>query len=64
MLSDLCETAKKSVVLMIDEVDRASDNQIFLDFLGRLRYAYLNKKKKQGITELVIDGKKIVEVVV
>lgn len=36
-LSDICGTADKPVVLMIDEVDSASNNQVFLDFLAQLR---------------------------
>jgi len=31
----------KQVVLLIDEVDKSSDNQIFLNFLGMLRQKYL-----------------------
>ena len=33
-LSRLCASAEKPVVLMIDEVDSASNNQVFLDFLS------------------------------
>jgi len=32
---------KKKVVLMIDEVDKSSNNQLFLSFLGMLRNKYL-----------------------
>ena len=45
-ISSLCQMSKKKVVLMIDEVDKSSDNQIFLSFLGLLREKYL--KKQQG----------------
>ena len=41
-----CGTADKPVVLMIDEVDSASNNQVFLDFLGQLRNGYLNREDK------------------
>jgi hypothetical protein len=37
----------KKVVLMIDEVDKSSNNQLFLDFLGMLRNKYL-KRDKEG----------------
>ena len=33
-LSDICAAADKKIVLMIDEVDSASNNQVFLDFLA------------------------------
>ncbi|MDM8560345.1 AAA-like domain-containing protein [Candidatus Parabeggiatoa sp. HSG14] len=34
---------KKSVVLLIDEVDKSSNNQLFLDFLSMLRDKYLQQ---------------------
>lgn len=40
-ISKLCKMSEKKVVLMIDEVDKSSDNQIFLSFLGMLREKYL-----------------------
>ncbi|MGE5341677.1 MAG: AAA-like domain-containing protein [Candidatus Omnitrophota bacterium] len=33
----------RNVVLLIDEVDKASDNRLFLDFLGMLRAKYLKR---------------------
>lgn len=45
-ISNLCESCEKRIVLMIDEVDKSSDNQIFLSFLGLLREKYL--KWQQG----------------
>jgi len=36
----------KPVILMIDEVDKSTDNQLFLSFLGMLRNKYLDRKKK------------------
>ncbi len=41
----LCEQLDNRVVLIIDEVDKNSDNQIFLTFLGMLRDKYLDQKK-------------------
>lgn len=40
-ISQLCLQCGRKVVLMIDEVDKNSDNQIFLGFLGLLRTKYL-----------------------
>ena len=45
-ISSLCRSCGKRIVLMIDEVDKSSDNQIFLSFLGLLREKYL--KWQQG----------------
>ena len=41
-----CASAAKPIVLMIDEVDSATNNQVFLDFLGQLRNGYLNRADK------------------
>ena len=40
-ISKMCKSRK--VVLMIDEVDKSSNNQIFLHFLGVLRSKYLSR---------------------
>lgn len=48
-ISSLCKTCGKKIILMIDEVDKSSDNQIFLSFLGLLREKYL--KWQQGKDE-------------
>lgn len=39
---DFCST-EKEVLLFIDEVDKSSDNQMFLNFLGLLRELYLER---------------------
>lgn len=41
-LSQVCANAPKPLVLLIDEVDAASNNQVFIDFLGQLRAYYLD----------------------
>ena len=41
-----CRENKKHIVLIIDEVDSATNNQVFLDFLGKLRSCYLKRQKK------------------
>ena len=40
-----CKENSKPVVLIIDEVDSATNNQVFLDFLGKLRSNYLKRQK-------------------
>lgn len=42
-LSDWCEASEKPIVLMIDEVDTATNTQVFLDFLAQLRAGYLER---------------------
>ena len=49
-ISEICRTIDKPVVLIIDEVDKNSDNQIFLNFLGMLRSKYLNSLKGRDYT--------------
>ena len=35
----------RPIVLMVDEVDKSTNNQLFLDFLGMLRDMYLNRNE-------------------
>lgn len=55
-LSEICRTSKKPVVLMIDEVDSASNHQVFLDFLAMLRGYYLGRKTKATFHSVVLAG--------
>lgn len=55
-LSEVCGTAKKKVVLMIDEVDQASNNQVFLDFLGQLREYYLSREETAAFYSVILAG--------
>ena len=41
-----CKLSPKPLVLMIDEVDSATNNQVFLDFLAGLRDGYINRDTK------------------
>ena len=47
-LLDWCDESEKKIVLMIDEVDSASNNQVFLDFLSQLRDGY-NSRNTKGV---------------
>ncbi|MCW6084102.1 AAA family ATPase, partial [Clostridium botulinum] len=49
-ITDLVEFAEKKVVLIIDEVDKSSNNQFFLDFLGMLRSKYLLRNEGRDYT--------------
>jgi hypothetical protein len=44
-ISDLVNQAQRKIILMIDEVDKASNHIIFLNFLGVLRNKYLDAAK-------------------
>lgn len=56
LLGSLCETAVKPVVLMIDEVDSASNNQVFLDFLSQLRNGYLHRDEIFTFQSVILAG--------
>lgn len=43
LLYQWCGESDKKVVLIIDEVDSATNNQVFLDFLSQLRYGYISR---------------------
>ena len=49
-ISSLCKALSQKVILMIDEVDKSSDNQIFLSFLGLLREKYLRWQQGKDVT--------------
>ena len=38
-----CGKSKRPIILMIDEVDSAANNQVFLDFLAQLRDSYISR---------------------
>lgn len=47
-ITELCK--KYSVILMVDEMDKCSDNQVFLNFLGMLREKYLARSAGDDYT--------------
>lgn len=44
-ITGLVKASEKEIVLLIDEVDKSSNNQLFLHFLGMLRNKYLDRSK-------------------
>ena len=46
ILLEWCDVSDKEIVLIIDEVDTATNNQVFLDFLAQLRDNYINRDTK------------------
>ena len=55
-LSSMCEHSLRPVVLMIDEVDSASNNQVFIDFLAQLRGYYLKRDKTPIFHSVILAG--------
>lgn len=53
-ITKVCQQAEKSVILIIDEVDQASDQKIFLDFLGMLRAKYLKRNSRPTFSTVVL----------
>jgi hypothetical protein len=49
---------QKSLVLLIDEVDKSGNNQLFLDFLSMLRHKYLqqNEGREYSFQSVILAG--------
>ena len=56
VLSDLCSASNKPLVLLIDEVDSASNNQVFLDFLAQLRAYYIDRDEQPTFKSVILAG--------
>ncbi len=55
-LSEMCRQSSRPVVLMIDEVDSASNNQVFIDFLAQLRGYYLARNVSSIFHSVILAG--------
>ena len=55
-LREFCALAPRPVVLMIDEVDSASNNQVFLDFLAQMRRQYLERDETVTFQSVILAG--------
>ncbi len=55
-LSRMCAMSQKPIVLMIDEVDSASNNQVFIDFLAQLRGYYLDRERRSIFHSVILAG--------
>lgn len=55
-LSSMCEHSSRPIILMIDEVDSASNNQVFIDFLAQLRAKYLKRDKIPTFHAVILAG--------
>lgn len=58
LFTRLVNGSGRKVVLMIDEVDKSANNQLFLDFLGMLRTKYLkrNEGKDFSFHSVILAG--------
>lgn len=56
VLSEWCRQSEKPIVLIIDEVDNASNNQVFLDFLAQLRGYYIKRRKLAAFHSVILAG--------
>ena len=55
-LSEMCSKSLMPIVLMIDEVDSAGNNQVFIDFLAQLRSYYLKRDKMPIFHSVILAG--------
>ena len=53
-LSDICLESDRPLVLLIDEVDSASNNQVFLDFLSQLRAYYIDRDEQPTFQSVIL----------
>ena len=49
-ISEFIEECDREVILIIDEVDKSSDNQLFINFLGILREKYLRRIDDEDVS--------------
>lgn len=49
-ITEIVEKSEKEIIILIDEVDKSSNNQLFLNFLGMLRNKYLLRSQKKDVT--------------
>lgn len=56
LLSKWCQASPKPIVLLIDEVDSATNNQVFLDFLAQLRAYYIDRDERATFQSVILAG--------
>ncbi|MBE5866643.1 MAG: 9-O-acetyl-N-acetylneuraminate esterase [Lachnospiraceae bacterium] len=55
-LTVICDSSNKPIVLLIDEVDSATNNQVFLDFLAQLRAYYIDRDVQSTFQSVILAG--------
>jgi hypothetical protein len=56
LIGDICASSAKPMVLIIDEVDKASGYEAFLNFLGGLRQRYLDRTTEPTFQSVILAG--------
>jgi hypothetical protein len=56
IIVEFVETIDKKVVVLIDEVDKSSNNQLFISFLAMLRNLYLNQEYTATFHSVILAG--------
>lgn len=56
LISNICKSAEIPVVLIIDEVDQASNHKVFIDFLGMLRSKFLKRSTRPTFQSVILAG--------
>ncbi|MCD7956306.1 MAG: ATP-binding protein, partial [Lachnospiraceae bacterium] len=56
VLNEWCEQSEKPLVLMVDEVDQASNYQVFLNFLAQLRANYIERDLISTFHSVILAG--------
>ena len=55
-ITDFIETLNKKAIVLIDEVDKSSNNQLFVSFLAMLRNKYLERRSAETFHAVVLAG--------
>ncbi len=56
LITDFIEKIDEKVVLLIDEVDKSSNNQLFISFLAMLRNKYLAQDDERTFHSVILAG--------
>ena len=56
IINELCTLSDKPIVVLIDEVDQASNNEGFIKFLGLLRNMYLSRETFPTFKSIILAG--------
>jgi PD-(D/E)XK nuclease superfamily len=55
-ITDLCDLTEKKIVVLIDEVDQSSNNEVFIRFLAMLRNKFLSRSEIPTFHSVVLAG--------
>lgn len=55
-LMQMCRESERKIVMIIDEADTATNNQVFMDFLGQLRAYYLKRRRIPVFQSVILAG--------